>query len=533
MPRFGRLRKSLLESSGTRTRQTKADKTLKHMQPIIPRIRFDRVSKRFPGVLALDCVGFEVKPGCVHALVGENGAGKSTLVKILAGAHSSGGGTIEFDGEPVAIRDARHAQKLGVAIVYQEFNLVPDLTVSENVFLGRWPRSRRLRLIRYRELHDRARRLFHDLRLELPVRAMVGSLSVAQQQMVEIGKALSLDARILILDEPSAVLTPHELTALFALLRDLTARGVSVIYISHRLDEIFELADYVTVLRDGKHISTRPIREVDRNTLILETVGRPLDQEFPSREAKHGDVVLRVKDLSADRAIHDVSFEVRRGEIFAITGLVGSGRSTIAKAIFGALPVTGGTISVGDVKGPFPSPRAAKRAGVAMLPEDRKREGLLLERPLRENITLAHREDCASFGFIHRGRERQAASGLMARHGVRAAGTEVPAFTLSGGNQQKAMLARWLQRSYRVMILDEPTRGVDVGAKVEMYEKLNAIADSGAAVVMISSELPEVIGMADRIGVMCEGRLMGILDNRDRDVSQSAIMRLAVGERPT
>ena len=503
------------------------------MQTSVPRIRFDCVFKRFPGVLALDAVSFDVRGGCVHALVGENGAGKSTLVKILAGAHAIGGGTIELNGEPVSIRDARHAQRLGVAIVYQEFNLVPHLSVSDNVFLGRWPRSRGLGLIRAREMHENARRLFDELGLNVPVRATVGTLSIAQQQMVEIAKALSLDARILVLDEPSAVLTPHELSALFRLLRDLTARGVSVIYISHRLDEVFELANYVTVLRDGRHISTRPIGETDRDTLIRETVGRSLDQEFPPRESQTGEVVLCVENLSAHRAFHDVTFEVRAGEIFALAGLVGSGRSSVAKAIFGALPVTGGTISVGDVKGPFRSPRAAKRAGVAMLPEDRKREGLLLERPLRENLTLAHREDAATFGFIGLPRERRIAAALMAHHDVRAAGTEVIASTLSGGNQQKAMLARWLQRPYRVMILDEPTRGVDVGAKVEMYEKLNAIAGSGTAVVMISSELSEVIGMADRIGVMCEGRLMGVLDNRKRDVSQSAIMRLAIGELST
>jgi len=498
-----------------------------------PRIRFRDVTKTFPGVRALDEVSFDVQPGCVHALVGENGAGKSTLVKILAGAHAIGGGSIELDGRPVRIRDARHAQSLGVATVYQEFNLVPDLSVSENVYLGRWPRSRLLRTIRFPELHDRAGRLFDELELDVPVRALVSTLSVAQQQMVEIGKALSLDARILVLDEPSAVLTPHELAALFRLVRRLTNRGVSVLYISHRLDEIFALADHVTVLRDGRHISTRPISDVHRDALIIETVGRSLDQEFPTREDRRGGVVLRVEGLSARGAFDEVSFDMRAGEVFALTGLVGSGRSSVAKAVFGALPVTGGRVLVDGAKGPFPSPRAAQRAGVAFLPEDRKREGLLLERPLRENITLAHRSDVATLGFMSVTRERRAAGDLMVKHDVRAASTEVAAATLSGGNQQKAMLARWLQRPYRVVILDEPTRGVDVGAKVEMYEKLNAIAADGAAILMISSELPEVIGMADRIGVMCEGRLMGILDNTNRDVSQEAILRLAVGEAST
>ena len=500
------------------------------MSAMTPRIRFHRLSKRFPGVQALDGVSFDVSPGCVHALVGENGAGKSTLVKILAGAQAADDGSIELDGKPVTMRDARDAQRLGVATVYQEFNLVRDLTVSENVFLGRWPRSKALGLIRFEELHDRAGRLFGALALDVPVRATVATLGVAQQQMVEIAKALSLDARVLILDEPSAVLTPHELSALFSLVRDLTSRGVSVVYISHRLDEIFELAEYVTVLRDGSHISTRPIGEVDRNVLIREMVGRPMEEEFPSRTTKLGEVVLRVDNLSARGAFHEVSLDVRAGEVFALTGLVGAGRSSVARAIFGAIPVTSGSVRVGDATGPFPSPRAAKAAGVAMLPEDRQREGLLLERSVRENVTLAHRQNVARFGFIGLSHERRIAGELMSMHDIRATGTEVSVSTLSGGNQQKVMLARWLQRPYRVIILDEPTRGVDVGAKVEIYEKLNAIVAGGTCVLMVSSELPEVIGMADRIGVMCEGRLTGILDNRDRSVTQEAIMRLAVGD---
>jgi len=502
------------------------------MQTHAPRLRFHRITKRFPGVLALDAVSFGIQPGCVHALVGENGAGKSTLMKTLAGAHAADSGTIELDGEVASIDDARSAQRLGIAIVYQEFNLVEHLTVSENVFLGRWPRSRIGGIIRLRELHDRTARLFDQLSLKVPVRTMVGALSIAEQQMVEIGKALSLDARVLILDEPSAVLTPHELEALFAVVRDLTARGVSVIYISHRIDEVFELADYVTVLRDGRHISTRSIGEVDRDTLIRETVGRPLEQEFPTRSPQCGEVMLDVEHLAVRDIFEDVSFTVRVGEIFALTGLMGAGRSSVAKAIFGALPVSSGRLRVGDVAGPFRSPREAMQARVAFLPEDRKREGLLLERPLRENLTLAYR-DAATRGWISASRERRIAGDLMFLHGVRAGGTEVRAATLSGGNQQKAMLARWLRRPCRLIILDEPTRGVDVGAKVEMYEKLATIAQQGTAVLMISSELPEVIGMADRIGVMCEGRLAGILDNQQGDVTQEKIMRLAVGDIPT
>ncbi len=501
------------------------------MPPPPPRIRFARVTKRFGSVLALDAVSFDIQPGCVHAILGENGAGKSTLVRVLAGAQKADSGTVAIDGKSVDIRDARHAQELGIATVYQELNLAADLTVSENVFLGRWPRSRFTRLIRYKTLHSKAQALFDEFGLSVPVRAAAGTLSIAGQQMVEIAKALSLDANVLILDEPSAVLTPHELEGLFALVRRLTANGVSVIYISHRLDEVFELATFVTVLRDGRHISTRPIREVNRDVLITETVGRPLEEEFPLRSCRVGRVVLRVSKLCAGRGVRDVCFEVRAGEVFGLTGLVGAGRSSVAKAIFGALHVEAGSVHVDEAMGPFASPQAAKRAGIALLPEDRKREGLLLDRPLRENLTLAHYRDDARAGFISASRERRTAATLMREHGVRAAGTEAPARTLSGGNQQKTLLARWLQRAYAVVILDEPTRGVDVGAKIEIYQRLNAIAAGGAAVMLISSELAEVIGMADRIGVMCDGRLVGILDNKKQDVCQEAIMRLAVGER--
>lgn len=496
----------------------------------VPRVRFRGVSKSFPGVRALDDVSFDIAPGCVHALVGENGAGKSTLVKALAGAHAIDAGSIELDGRPEVIRDAQHARALGIAMVFQEFNLAPHLSVSENVFLGRWPRSRWTRTIRFAELHERTASLLDQLGLSVPLRAPVGSLSVAQQQMVEICKALVLDARVLVLDEPSAVLTPHEINALFALVRRLTARGVSVIYISHRLDEIFELADFVTVLRDGRHISTRPIGETKRDTLIHETIGRPLSEEFPSRSDRRGETILEVTDLTVDGAFSQVSLDVRAGEVFALTGLVGAGRSSVAKAIFGATRASAGSVVVGDARGPFRSPREAMHAGVAMIPEDRKGLGLLLHRPVRENMTLAHPKEVATFGVIRLDREREFTGRLMQQHDVRAAGTEMPAADLSGGNQQKVMLARWLQRPYRVVILDEPTRGVDVGAKVEIYDKLNALAATGAAVVMISSELPEVIGMADRIGVMHEGRLMGVLDNRTNRVTQDEILRLAVGE---
>jgi ABC-type sugar transport system ATPase subunit len=494
-----------------------------------PRIRFDQISKSYAGARALDAVSFDVRPGCIHALVGENGAGKSTLMKILAGAVRHDAGAIELDGDRATLTDPRTAQRLGIAIVYQEFNLIPHLSVSENVFLGRWPRGW-IGFIRNGDMNRRARQLFDELRLSIPERAAVATLSVAQQQMVEIAKALSLDARVLILDEPSAVLTPHELTALFRLIRDLAARGVSILYISHRLDEVFELADFVTVLRDGRHISTRPIGEVKRTQLIAECVGRPLEEEFPQRSVEPGPVALRVERLTHADLFRDVSFEIRAGEILALTGLVGSGRSSVALSLFGALPATAGFVKVGDALGPFRTPIEAQHASIAYVPEDRRRQGLLLARPVRENLTLAHRDEAATWGLIHPSRERAIARRRMSECSIKSAGTEAAAATLSGGNQQKLLFARWIDRPCRVMILDEPTRGVDVGAKAEIYGMINSVAARGTAVLMISSDLPEAIGMADRIAIMSRGRLAGILNNRGRQVTQEEVLRLALGE---
>jgi ABC-type sugar transport system ATPase subunit len=500
------------------------------MDHFAPRIRFARISKSYTGVRALDEVSFCVSPGCVHALVGENGAGKSTLMKILAGAVKPDEGSIEMDGAAIELGDAREAQRNGIAIVYQEFNLIPHLSVGENIHLGRWPHQGVSGLIRFGELDRRTRELLRELNLPLDSKSQVSSLSVAQQQMVEIAKALSLDARVLILDEPSAVLTPHELKSLFAIVRKLVARGVSVIYISHRLDEVFELADSVTVLRDGRHISTRSIQDVARRQLIAECVGRSLEEEFPARQTEHGKVTLRVDGLSHRGAFSDVSFEIREGEVLALCGLVGSGRSSVAQAIFGALQPVGGSLAVDGVKGPFGSPIDAMNAGIALVPEDRRRQGLLLARPIRENLTLSHRTDAATLGLISPSREREIARRRMSLCSIKSGGTEAAAATISGGNQQKLLLARWLDRPYSVMILDEPTRGVDVGAKAEIYELINSVASRGTAILMISSDLPEAIGMADRIAVMCRGRMTGMLDNRLRDVTQEAIMRLALGE---
>ncbi len=492
-------------------------------------LQCQQVSKAFPGVQALDHVDLQVQAGTIHALVGENGAGKSTLMKILAGALQPDDGRIVLGGQAVCIRDAREARRLGIAIVYQEFNLVTHLSVSENVYLGRWPRTR-LGWIRRRHMNERVGALLKSLGITLAPHHAVASLSVADQQMVEIARALAEDARLLILDEPSAVLTPHELGTLFALLKALRERGVAIIYISHRLDEIFELADRVTVLRDGAHITTADIGDVRREQLITDVVGRPLEDEFPRRVCRIGDPVLQVKHLTVRGCFSKVSFVVGRGEVFGLTGLVGSGRSSLLRALFGDLRASSGQVTVGRTTGPFANPRRAMAAGVAYLPEDRKRSGLLLERSVRENATLADLPAYSRGGLLDFERERYATRTLMADLHIKARDTETRCNTLSGGNQQKLLLARWMGRRHRVVLLDEPTRGIDVGAKYEIYTLINRLALDGVAVVMVSSELPEVIGMADRIGVMHEGRLRGILRNDGRRTTQEQIMTLASGE---
>jgi ribose transport system ATP-binding protein len=488
-------------------------------------LRASGVTKTFAGVHALSNVDFELRDGEVHALVGENGAGKSTLIRVFGGAVVPNTGRVELDGVQLPLGDPRAVRRAGVNIVYQELTLVPDLTIAENVFLGR---ERARGWLRRREMEREVQTVLDELGVRDRASTIVRGLSVAQQQLVEIARALVGRARVLILDEPSATLSSAEIDRLFGVVRQLRARGIPTIYISHRLEEIAEIADRVTVLRDGRHVLTAEAAALDRPRLIRAMVGRDLEQEFPGEAARGpsggAPPVLEVRSLSAPPRLGDVSFAVRAGEIVALAGLVGAGRTSAALAIVGALSARGSVLLNGSPVR-FRSPADAVRVGVAYVTEDRKGRGLFPLLGVDANITLAHLTKFARFGLLALGRERAAAADVARRVGIRAASLRQPVATLSGGNQQKALLARFLISPPVVMILDEPTRGVDVGARAEIYTLMRRLTAEGAAILMISSDLPEVLGMADRIVVMRGGRTTGELGRAEATAER--VMALA------
>jgi len=470
-------------------------------------LQMERITKRFPGVVALSEVSLACRKGEVHALVGENGAGKSTLVKILSGAYLPDDGQIVFKGREVELDSPRRAQQLGIAIIMQEFNLLPYLTVQENVFLGREPRGW-LGFIDTREAAQRSRELLHAMSVDIDVFELVDRLSVAQRQFVEIAKALSLGADLLIMDEPSATLTGHELEYLFRVINGLKERGVTIIYISHRLDEIFGIADRVTVLKDGKYMGTRDVRDVTKSQLIRMMVGREMGEAFPARGTPAGEIVLKVRGLTRKGVLHSVSFEVRAKEIVGLAGLVGSGRTELARAIFGADPIDSGQVELQGKAVEIKRPHDAVEAGIVLVPEDRKLEGLVDILSVRENIGLPNLGLLQRWGFVRSRQEAAHVQEKIQQLDIRTYGPDQLALNLSGGNQQKVVLGKWLVSAPKLIILDEPTRGIDVGAKAEIYRLMRQLAETGAAVLMISSELPEILGMADRILVMHEGRLV-------------------------
>jgi ribose transport system ATP-binding protein len=491
--------------------------------PSVPILRMEGISKSFPGVRALDGVAFEVMPGEVHALMGENGAGKSTLMKILAGAYTADSGSIFVDGERASISSPHDANELGISIIYQEFNLIPQLSVAENIFLGREPTSS-FGFVDMRTMEKEAQELMNGLGASVDVKTPVGKLSVAMQQMVEIAKATSRKSRVIVMDEPSATLTEHELQNLYTLIHKLKNEGVAVIYISHRMDEIFSVGDRITVLRDGKTVGTLSANQASPDELIRMMVGRTLEQNFPKVEAQRGDPVLVVKNLSQGQKLHDISFQVHAGEIVALAGLVGSGRTEIARCIFGADSYDSGEILLDGnrIQG---GPQDAIKSGIGLVPEDRKGQGLVLELSVRENTNLAALP--SHFGFVDEKRETQAAEEYVDSLGIKTPSIHQRVKNLSGGNQQKVVLSKWLLTDSKLLVLDEPTRGIDVGAKVEIYQLMNKLVADGMAILMISSELPEVLGMADRILVMREGRLVGEMSRAE--ATQEKIGELAVG----
>jgi ribose transport system ATP-binding protein len=492
-----------------------------------PVLEMRHIGKRFPGVVALDDVGFDLRRGEVHILLGENGAGKSTLMKILSGAYQKSEGQIALDGAAVEIKNPKHAQTLGISTIYQEFNLIPNLSVGENIFLGREPASLP-GLINRRAIQHQAREALSGLGLEIDPRKLIRELRVAEQQMVEVAKALSLDARILIMDEPTAALTEHEIKELFATIRTLKTKGVSIVYISHRMEELFEIGDRVTVLRDGKSVGTYEVRQISKSELIRLMVNRELTDLFPKVKAEKGPEVLRVEDLSTHGGLKDIGFTLHKGEVLGIAGLLGAGRTELARAIFGLDKITKGAVYINGTLRHIGSPRTAITSGIGFLTEDRKQQGLVLPLSVKENLCLSSLDKFSRWGVMNSQKERQAAGKYVQELRIRTPSLDQKVVYLSGGNQQKVVLSKWLCSQAEVFIFDEPTRGVDVGAKAEIYQLMNRLTASGVAIIMISSELPEVLGMSDRILVMREGRVNG--EFSAGEATQERVLQCALGE---
>ncbi|MFM7100003.1 MAG: sugar ABC transporter ATP-binding protein [Verrucomicrobiota bacterium] len=489
-----------------------------------PRLCLRGIVKSFPGVQALRGVDLRLGAGEVLAVLGENGAGKSTLMKVIGGVHAPDAGTLAIDGRERRFRSPQEARAAGVAVIHQEFHLIPALSAVENIFLGQEPTRRGL-VDRPRERAG-ARAVFDRMGARLDLDAPCRSLSTAQQQLVEIARALAFEARLLVMDEPTTALTDHEVTRLFALISDLRRRGLGILYISHRLDEIFALADRVCILRDGSSVVDCPIGSITRDQIIERMVGRPLDQEFPARARNPGPPRLEVEGLRRGNAVRGVSFQLRRGEILALTGLVGAGRTETARLLFGADPRDAGEIRLDGRRLAIRSPRDAIAAGLGLLTEDRQLQGLILRHPVRENFGLPNLGRWCRRGFVQRGRERTELARYLGALHIRLADPEEPAGHLSGGNQQKVVLAKWLARDCEVLVFDEPTRGIDVGARHEIYQLMNDLVTAGKSILMISSELPEVLGMADRILVMHAGRITGEITDVP-GATQAGILALA------
>lgn len=492
----------------------------------VPLLSARNIHKAFPGVIALDDVSLDVHAGRVHALMGENGAGKSTMMKVIAGVYIPDGGTLHLKGESVSLRSPRDALNRGIAMIHQELNLVPEMTVAENIWIGREPRGA-IGLIDHGALNRRTADLFVQLGIEIDPLALLGTLSIANRQMVEIAKAVSFDSDVLIMDEPTSAIADKEVDHLFRIIGELKAHGKAIVYITHKMDEVFRIADDISIFRDGHHIVTRAASTFDKHTLIAAMVGRELTQIFPKEQVEIGGVALSVRNLARRGAFSNVSFDLHYGEILGVAGLMGSGRTEVMEAVFGIHPADEGDILFDGQAVPIRSPRQAIRHGMAFLTEDRKDSGLFLKLSIVENMQIAALPHHDAFGFVRQRRVDALCNGMCDALKVKTPDLYEIIENLSGGNQQKVLIARWLLNKPRILILDEPTRGVDVGAKAEIHTLITKLAKEGVAIVMISSELPEVMGMSDRIMVMHEHTVGGILP-RAR-ATQEAIMALASG----
>ena len=482
------------------------------------------ITKTFPGVVALNDVSLRVKRGTVHALVGENGAGKSTLMKILNGIYPATKGEIYLDGEKLDLHGVREAQEKGLSIIFQEFNLINTLSVAENIFLGRYNGRE---TIDWKTLRVQARQLLDRLGFSFNVNRIVGELSTAEKQLVEIAKALSFNAKIIVMDEPTSSLTRKEVEMFFPIIEKLRADGITVIYISHKLDEVFRVCDTVTILRDGCVVGESPVSQITREQIIEKMVGRSLDMEYPARTARPGEPVLEARGLCRGTKLHDISFTLHKGEILGIAGLVGAGRTELAEALFGADPADKGEILVRGKKALIRSTTDGMCNSIGMVTEDRKETGLVLDMDVVKNITITKLEAVSKGALLNRRAEGHVAEEYVDKLGIKTPSVHQTLSNLSGGNQQKVVLAKWLFSGVDVLILDEPTRGIDVGAKYEIYCLMNQLTEQGKALIMISSELPEVLGMSDRILVMHEGRIKGELTGAD--MTAERVMQLAIG----
>ena len=496
------------------------------MTTTAPLLQMREICKRFPGVQALQDAELEVEAGEVHVLLGENGAGKSTLMKVLCGQHRKDSGNMTLAGETLEPTTPLEAEQHGLIMIHQELNLVPGLTVAENIFLGHETTS--MGFTRQNAMRDESRQLLQRLRCDVDPDTPTNQLSVAQQQLVEIARALREKARLLVMDEPTAALSDTEIEALFEVIRSLGEDGVPVIYISHRLNEILEIGHRVTVMRDGRTVATRQAKTTDLDELIRLMVGRTIAEQIPKRDVPIGEVVLQVEGLARAGELSPVNLSIHAGEIVGVAGLMGSGRTELARAIFGADPVDAGSIRIAGQELSGQDPAASIAAGIGFITEDRKQQGLILLRSVAENITLTSLDDFAHGGWLDLRQERQMAQTLVEKLDIRAASLEQRAVDLSGGNQQKVVLGRWLAARCRVLLFDEPTRGIDVGSKAEIYSLIGDLVEQGVAIMLISSELPELLGLADRVAVMHEGSLQGILP-RAR-ATQQRILTLALGQ---